>query len=425
MQVAMLDEIRTMYAYIASTWASQHFKLLQLLRAVKIKPATVRIKRLCVSASGLTAGVVICYIALRLLGFIVLGHLCEYAVLRKHIDVCGTDTGTTGIDVYSSAVANFSKVLVHHDAYDNLSRLFANTRLGTNVLSCALQSPGRERDYIETTRGLVEEYESQLIKAEEAVYNFGYSLYQGEYRIQSANDMLVDYYLHDVSGKMAHVWHILGYSHDSALDELEAEFLDCVNSTLQVFEHMQGKAENAEPELDHLGFLLGRLSDSAQYGFGVLQDDVEKRTWEGYVYAHVPCGWTNLCGLIGRPSPMRLAHNVGRSLHMLNETWQYSNRAGAALGSIRAVHDAHVGIIGKAKHALGVLLIEASKAGESHRKGHEKALVMEWKRGRRRLRKSLSDMSAIRASFKNVYRVAKPLKQPPPSFEFPALDIPN
>ncbi|KAK8123213.1 hypothetical protein PG984_011883 [Apiospora sp. TS-2023a] len=396
---------------------------IQRMYARVTKPGPVEFKRLCFGASGLIAGVTICYIALCLLGFVVLGHLCEYAGLRKHLGVCGLETGTTGIDVYAGALANFSKVLVHHDAYDDLSRLFSITFVGTGALSGALQLPATQRNYIETTRGLVEEYSTQLMEADAAVIEFRFSLHSGGHQIEWTTDMLVDYYMGDVSGKMAYVWELLGIPYDSALEDLESEFSDCVNRTLQILSKLQGDADNAKAKLDQLGLLLGRLSDSAQYGLGILQDDLEKRRWEGYVYAHVPCEWTNLCGLVGRPRPIRLAHDVGSYLQILNKTTRHSNKAGAALGSIRAVHDGNTNTIRKAKQALGGLLIGANKTEEPYRKYNEKALVMEWKRGRRQLRKCLSDISVIRDSFKSVYRDTKPLKQPLPSFEFPILNI--
>ncbi|KAK8071563.1 hypothetical protein PG996_004911 [Apiospora saccharicola] len=408
---------------LKSALAQDRSEWIQRMYARVTKPGPVEVKRLCFGAGGMIAGVTVCYIALCLLGFVVLGRLCEYAVLRKYLGVCGPEAGSAPIDVYSSVLANFSKVLVHHDAYVDLSRNFSITFVGTGALSGALQLPATKRNYIETTRCLVEEYGTQLAEARDAVRGFHFSLHTGGHRIESTTDMLVDYYMGDVSGKMAYVWELLGNPHDSALEYLESEFLECVNATLQIFDKMQGNADNAKAKSDQLGLLLGRLADSAQYGLSVIQDDREKRQWEGSVYAHVPCQWTNFCGLLRRPRPIRLAHDVESCLDILNKTTKHSNKAGAALGSIRAVHDGNTNTIRKATQALGGLLTGANKTMEPHRKSHKKALVMEWKRGRRQLRKCLSDISAIRDSFESYYRDAKPLKQPPPSFEFPTLSI--
>ncbi|KAK7962930.1 uncharacterized protein PG986_003755 [Apiospora aurea] len=329
----------------------------------------VRIRKIYVAAFGLLTGSAVCYFALCLLAFVVMGRLCECTVFQRHLNACGGEIRTTVVDVYSSALANVSNVIIYHDAYNDLSSDLFIASFSTYGISGALKPAEDRRYHIETTRRLVQGYGKQLDESR------------------------------------------------AVLEDLKFSF----NHAPHEINMMQTIVDATKGTLDKLGVLLGQLSESAQYSLDVIQDDKVHRTRDGMVYPHVSCEWATLCGLLWRPRPFG-PYEMSHIPKELSKVARHGRLAGDAIGTIQTANETNQLILRETRQALLGILMGANKTGEPHWEGDKNAILMELRRGRTKLQDRFSDLSTIRDSFKVGFEKRRPLNRPVPSFKFPRLD---
>ncbi|KAK8043306.1 hypothetical protein PG993_005736 [Apiospora rasikravindrae] len=353
-----------------------------------------------------------------------MGRICEHPVIQRHLGSCHIESSATGIDAYSVALTNCSKVALYHDAYEDLSSLFSAKNIATGRLSGILRYAGKRRDYIEATRLLVDEYGEAVMKARTATRRLSFDLDRGAKRLPMTVTDLDEEYLQAVIGKTSYVRGFFGLSNTAAQKEVDYTMhalLKRINQSSGVFEEMQGRADRAQDRLDRMGSLLPPLLKSAQYALNIIQSDKEHRTRNEYIHAHVPCEWRNLCGLLWKPEPFS-PEIYGALLSGLKEIQRHCLEAHEDIWAMMVATESNRMILRDTKQALDRVLIAANKTDKPFWLGNENAIVMEIRRGRLQLRESAHELLAMEASFPDRYRDSRPLDRPVPKFQFPTLD---
>ncbi|KAK6859375.1 hypothetical protein PG995_003011 [Apiospora arundinis] len=86
------------------------------------------------NAMALAMGPIV-YVVVYLLGFVLLGQMCEYAFFQNHFGNClAGKASTPNLDVHSGALASCSEVFGHHDTYGGISSTFGDNQIGWAVL---------------------------------------------------------------------------------------------------------------------------------------------------------------------------------------------------------------------------------------------------------------------------------------------------
>ncbi|KAK7915233.1 hypothetical protein PG985_012936 [Apiospora marii] len=392
---------------------------IQGMYAKKLKLGPFKFRCLYAAACISLAGLATCYIALGLLVFVILGRVCQYTFFQRHLRTCHIESRTTSVDVFSDALANCSEIAVYHDAYNDISSIIWDQGWSAIDFVLVMERAEPRRDYIKATRTLVEEYGQQMRQAMYVLYEWSAEISAGTTLLSMEYSTLDEYEFRQAVGKMAYVWELLGTPNHYALTRLGAVLVGRMNDASEVLETMQVQAGITQDWLDQFALLATRLSESAQHGLGVIESGQEQRTKSGYVYAHVPCGWTNLCGLLVRPKPLsqNSLDSIRRALQKLRRQIQ---EAVDAIGTIRAAVESNRIISYETKQALDSVVMAWNTTRQADWKGDRRAIVMEAKHGRARLRERTSDLLAIRKSFKIPYR-QQPPPRPVPNFQFPLL----
>ncbi|KAK8852283.1 hypothetical protein PGQ11_014762 [Apiospora arundinis] len=350
------------------------------------------------NAMALAIGPIV-YVVVYLLGFVLLGQMCEYAFFQNHFGNClAGKASTPNLDVYSGALASCSEVFGHHDTYGGISSTFGDNQIGLAGISGTLQYLEGKRDYITALEQAVDVYQNELVETAKSITELILRFRSGTNELETITKHLdqIDFPL--VTGKLAYVKGLVGFPEDEAIESLNDGILNCVNTTLIVLQRLEVGMDNTREQLKKLQHLTGRLFEGARYGLSTIQEEKEKRTSGDYVYAQVRCEWANLCGLLG-PAPLD-SSEVDTIVRTIGRIRVHSKDVAKAIRWTRGSIRSDKRTIKNTKHNLRAVMATAeNQEGELHWTGNRRAIIMALRRGRTQLQKRLSELSNIRKSF--------------------------